>query len=113
MTLQVDWAVGALAKAVYARIFTWLITRVNETLSANMENPDHYIGVLDIAGFEIFDVSQRVTVTVIWISQKVHDKIKTAVVLLHFTAPEPHMNKVAVVLAWTASISKIFAALCL
>ncbi|VDO61118.1 unnamed protein product [Heligmosomoides polygyrus] len=52
---QVDWAVGTLAKAVYARMFSWLIKRVNRTLSANLEESAHYIGVLDIAGFEIFD----------------------------------------------------------
>ncbi|KAK6020545.1 hypothetical protein OSTOST_13799, partial [Ostertagia ostertagi] len=53
---QVDWAVGTLAKAIYARMFTWLIKRVNKTLAANLEESAHYIGVLDIAGFEIFDV---------------------------------------------------------
>ncbi|VDL69878.1 unnamed protein product [Nippostrongylus brasiliensis] len=52
---QVDWAVGTLAKAIYARMFSWLIKRVNRTLSANLEDSAHYIGVLDIAGFEIFD----------------------------------------------------------
>ncbi|VDO43085.1 unnamed protein product, partial [Haemonchus placei] len=52
---QVDWAVGTLAKAIYARMFTWLIKRVNRTLSANLDESEHYIGVLDIAGFEIFD----------------------------------------------------------
>ncbi|KHJ87840.1 myosin head, partial [Oesophagostomum dentatum] len=52
---QVDWAVGALAKAIYARMFSWIIKRVNQTLSANLEGSANYIGVLDIAGFEIFD----------------------------------------------------------
>ncbi|KAK6739916.1 hypothetical protein RB195_008418 [Necator americanus] len=52
---QVDWAVGALAKAIYSRMFTWLIARVNQTLSTNLESSANYIGVLDIAGFEIFD----------------------------------------------------------
>ncbi|CAI4230313.1 unnamed protein product [Auanema sp. JU1783] len=52
---QVDWAVGALSKAIYARMFTWLIKRVNVTLQANLEDSENYIGVLDIAGFEIFD----------------------------------------------------------
>ncbi|VDK47802.1 unnamed protein product [Cylicostephanus goldi] len=54
-TEWVDWAVGALAKAIYARMFTWIIKRVNQTLSANLEGSANYIGVLDIAGFEIFD----------------------------------------------------------
>uniref|UniRef100_A0A8R1I049 Myosin motor domain-containing protein n=1 Tax=Caenorhabditis japonica TaxID=281687 RepID=A0A8R1I049_CAEJA len=52
---QVEWAVGALSKAIYARMFNWLIKRVNKTLQANVEDMVFYIGVLDIAGFEIFD----------------------------------------------------------
>ncbi|CAJ0942079.1 unnamed protein product, partial [Mesorhabditis belari] len=52
---QVDWGVGALSKAIYARVFTWLINRCNETLTGHLEDAAHYIGVLDIAGFEIFN----------------------------------------------------------
>lgn len=49
-------AVGALAKAIYARMFAWLIKRCNKTLDAQDRSRDFFIGVLDIAGFEIFDV---------------------------------------------------------
>uniref|UniRef100_A0A0N5AQ97 Myosin head n=1 Tax=Syphacia muris TaxID=451379 RepID=A0A0N5AQ97_9BILA len=52
---QVNWAVGALAKAIFARMFTWLIKRCNKTLDAQALTRDFFIGVLDIAGFEIFD----------------------------------------------------------
>lgn len=52
-----NWAVGALAKALFARMFTWLIKRCNKTLDAQALTRDYFIGVLDIAGFEIFDVS--------------------------------------------------------
>ncbi|VDM62063.1 unnamed protein product [Angiostrongylus costaricensis] len=52
---QVNWALGALAKALYARMFTWLINRCNRTLDAQDLSRDFFIGVLDIAGFEIFD----------------------------------------------------------
>lgn len=54
---QVHWAVGALSKAIYARMFKWLIERCNKTLDAQDLERRYYIGVLDIAGFEIFDVS--------------------------------------------------------
>uniref|UniRef100_A0A914W0L8 Myosin heavy chain n=1 Tax=Plectus sambesii TaxID=2011161 RepID=A0A914W0L8_9BILA len=54
---QVNWAVGALAKAIYARMFKWLIERCNKTLDAQDLERQHYIGVLDIAGFEIFDLN--------------------------------------------------------
>lgn len=54
---QVTWAIGAVAKALFARIFHWLVTKCNMTLDAKDLSRDHFIGVLDIAGFEIFDVS--------------------------------------------------------
>ncbi|CAJ0961850.1 unnamed protein product, partial [Mesorhabditis belari] len=54
---QVNWAIGALAKALYARMFGWLIKRCNKTLDAQDLSRDYFIGVLDIAGFEIFDLN--------------------------------------------------------
>lgn len=53
---QVNWAVGAMAKACYARLFKWLVNRCNKTLDQAQGDRDYFIGVLDIAGFEIFDV---------------------------------------------------------
>ncbi|GFV63848.1 myosin heavy chain, muscle [Trichonephila clavipes] len=51
---QVVYSVGALSKAMYDRLFKWLVKRVNETLDTKQKR-QHFIGVLDIAGFEIFD----------------------------------------------------------
>lgn len=56
---QVVYAVGALAKATYDRMFKWLVTRINKTLDTKLAR-QFFIGVLDIAGFEIFDVSSVV-----------------------------------------------------
>ncbi|PIO64476.1 myosin head [Teladorsagia circumcincta] len=53
--VKVNWAVGALAKALFARMFAWLIRRCNKTLDAQDLAREYFIGVLDIAGFEIFD----------------------------------------------------------
>ncbi|KAI3418180.1 Myosin N-terminal SH3-like domain [Globodera pallida] len=53
---QVSWAIGAMAKALYARIFDWLVKKCNVTLDQKGLSRDSFIGVLDIAGFEIFDV---------------------------------------------------------
>jgi myosin protein heavy chain len=58
LSLQVYNAVMALAKSIYERMFLWMVIRINEMLDT--KNPrQFYIGVLDIAGFEIFDVSTR------------------------------------------------------
>ncbi|XP_076329205.1 myosin heavy chain, muscle-like [Tachypleus tridentatus] len=51
---QCFYSVGAIAKAVYDRLFKWLVKKVNETLDTKQKR-QHFIGVLDIAGFEIFD----------------------------------------------------------
>nr|XP_055121869.1 myosin-7B [Symphalangus syndactylus] len=51
---QVVFAVGALAKATYDRLFRWLVSRINQTLDTKLPR-QFFIGVLDIAGFEIFE----------------------------------------------------------
>ncbi|XP_039104627.1 myosin-7B isoform X2 [Hyaena hyaena] len=51
---QVVFAVGALAKATYDRLFRWLVSRINHTLDTKLPR-QFFIGVLDIAGFEIFE----------------------------------------------------------
>lgn len=53
---QVNWSVGAMAKGLYTRLFHWLVKKCNKTLDQKGTSRDHFIGVLDIAGFEIFDV---------------------------------------------------------
>lgn len=49
------YSIGALAKAIYDRMFKWMVTRINKTLDTKMQR-QYFIGVLDIAGFEIFEV---------------------------------------------------------
>lgn len=53
---QVVYSVGAMSKAMFDRLFKWLVKKCNETLDTKQKR-QHFIGVLDIAGFEIFDVS--------------------------------------------------------
>ncbi|XP_044069569.1 myosin heavy chain, fast skeletal muscle-like [Siniperca chuatsi] len=51
---QVHNAVMALSKSVYEKMFLWMVVRINEMLDTKQPR-NFYIGVLDIAGFEIFD----------------------------------------------------------
>ncbi|KAK7945440.1 hypothetical protein WMY93_001168 [Mugilogobius chulae] len=55
---QVNYAVGALSKAVYEKMFLWMVIRINQSLETKQPR-QYFIGVLDIAGFEIFDVSKN------------------------------------------------------
>ncbi|GLH07674.1 Myosin heavy chain, muscle [Gryllus bimaculatus] len=51
---QVAYSVGAMSKGMFDRLFKWLVKKCNETLDTKQKR-QHFIGVLDIAGFEIFD----------------------------------------------------------
>ncbi|XP_046579045.1 LOW QUALITY PROTEIN: myosin heavy chain, striated muscle-like [Haliotis rubra] len=51
---QVLYSIGALSKSLYDRVFNWLVKRVNHSLDTKKPR-QFFIGVLDIAGFEIFD----------------------------------------------------------
>jgi myosin heavy chain 6/7 len=51
---QVVNSIGALSKSIYYRMFCWLVERVNTTLDVKAKR-QYFIGVLDIAGFEIFE----------------------------------------------------------
>ncbi|XP_018521855.1 unconventional myosin-Va [Lates calcarifer] len=46
----------ALAKHIYARLFTWIVGRINNALKSAAKQHS-FIGVLDIYGFETFDVN--------------------------------------------------------
>ncbi|KAM8916579.1 myosin heavy chain, fast skeletal muscle isoform 1-T1 [Spinachia spinachia] len=51
---QVNNSVSALCKSVYEKMFLWMVVRINEMLDTRQPR-QFFIGVLDIAGFEIFD----------------------------------------------------------
>uniref|UniRef100_A0A671THK0 Myosin, heavy chain 10, non-muscle n=1 Tax=Sparus aurata TaxID=8175 RepID=A0A671THK0_SPAAU len=53
---QADFAVEALAKATYERLFRWLVHRINKALDRTKRQGASFIGILDIAGFEIFQI---------------------------------------------------------
>ncbi|KAI5720901.1 hypothetical protein M8J77_013076 [Diaphorina citri] len=56
---QVNYSIGAMCKGVFDRLFKFLVKKCNETLDTQQKR-QHFIGVLDIAGFEIFDVMYSV-----------------------------------------------------
>uniref|UniRef100_H3D8H9 Myosin, heavy chain 10, non-muscle n=1 Tax=Tetraodon nigroviridis TaxID=99883 RepID=H3D8H9_TETNG len=54
---QADFAIEALAKATYERLFRWLVHRINRALDRTKRQGASFIGILDIAGFEIFQLN--------------------------------------------------------
>ncbi|KAK4474731.1 hypothetical protein MN116_001856 [Schistosoma mekongi] len=54
---QVEFAVEAISKSIYERLFIWLVARINKTLDRTRRPGASFVGILDIAGFEIFQVN--------------------------------------------------------
>ena len=52
------YARDALAKAVYDRLFTWLVKRLNTSLQPTQGQKKEVMGILDIYGFEIFEINR-------------------------------------------------------
>ena len=55
------YARDALAKAIYTRLFDWLVSRINQSLqtpaSLSRAKTNHVLGILDIYGFEVFQTN--------------------------------------------------------
>ncbi|KAG5682114.1 hypothetical protein PVAND_011493 [Polypedilum vanderplanki] len=58
---QSFYARDALAKAMYARVFDWLVETINKSIhtptSTSRVKTNHVLGVLDIYGFEVFETN--------------------------------------------------------
>ncbi|XP_047995238.1 myosin heavy chain, non-muscle isoform X1 [Leguminivora glycinivorella] len=54
---QVEFSVEAIGKACYERLFRWLVNRINRSLDRTKRQGASFIGILDMAGFEIFDLN--------------------------------------------------------
>ncbi|XP_043264989.1 unconventional myosin-Va isoform X1 [Colletes gigas] len=57
--MNVEQAIGArdaLAKHIYAELFSWIVTGINNSLQSK-NKPQCFIGVLDIYGFETFEIN--------------------------------------------------------
>jgi myosin protein heavy chain len=59
---QAKFSIDALAKSLYEKLFQYLVDRINQNFKTStsltnefLESVDNYIGILDIAGFEIFE----------------------------------------------------------
>ena len=55
--VQCVQARDAIAKALYYRLFDWVVKRVNQAIANEDAQTEHSIGVLDIYGFEVFAVN--------------------------------------------------------
>ncbi|KAJ2232557.1 class II myosin [Coemansia sp. RSA 485] len=66
---QAQSARDGLAKAIYDRLFDWIVVRVNQAMQARAES-SFIIGVLDIYGFEIFEQNSFEQLCINYVNEK-------------------------------------------
>ena len=67
---QATNAVGGIARAIYDRVFKWLIEKCNETLIDPTMKKVNFCAVLDIAGFEIFEYNGFEQISINFVNEK-------------------------------------------
>merc|ERR1719462_535574 len=63
-------SVAGIARAIYERTFRIVVEKCNETLIDPTMKKVSYIGVLDIAGFEIFDYNGFEQICINYVNEK-------------------------------------------
>merc|ERR1719431_1554320 len=63
-------SVAGIARAIYERTFRIVVEKCNETLIDPTMKKISYIGVLDIAGFEIFDYNGFEQICINYVNEK-------------------------------------------
>merc|ERR1712110_495787 len=67
---QATNSVGGIARAIFDRIFKWLIVKCNDTLIDNSMKKSNFTAVLDIAGFEIFEYNGFEQISINFVNEK-------------------------------------------
>ena len=67
---QAAASVSGIARAIYERTFRIVVDKCNETLCDPTMKKVTYIGVLDIAGFEIFDYNGFEQICINYVNEK-------------------------------------------
>merc|ERR1712212_957869 len=67
---QATGAVGGIARAIFDRVFKWLIEKCNDTLIDPTMKKSNFCAVLDIAGFEIFEYNGFEQISINFVNEK-------------------------------------------
>merc|ERR1712055_960397 len=67
---QATGATGGIARAIFDRVFKWLIEKCNNTLVDQTMKKSNFCAVLDIAGFEIFEYNGFEQISINFVNEK-------------------------------------------
>merc|ERR1712227_548091 len=70
---QATMSTGGIARAIFDRIFKWLIIKRNDTLIDKSMKKANFCAVLDIAGFEMFDYNGFEQISINFVNEKLQE----------------------------------------
>jgi myosin heavy subunit len=70
--LQAQAARNAFGKAVYCLLFDWVVAKVNDSIRGGASDAMTFIGLLDVFGFEIFEVNSFEQLCINFANEKLH-----------------------------------------
>lgn len=70
---QAEECIGALSKAIYSKVFDWLVNIINTSLE-NDEKMHQHVGILDIFGFEHFKLNSFEQFCINYANEKIQQK---------------------------------------
>ncbi|KHN84458.1 Myosin heavy chain, non-muscle [Toxocara canis] len=79
---QAEFAVEAIAKACYEKMFRWLVARLNKSLDRTRRQGASFIGILDIAGFEIFELNSFEQLCINYTNEKLQQLFNNTMFIL-------------------------------
>ena len=79
---QVEFAVEALSKATFERLFKWIVARINRSLDRTKRQGASFIGILDIAGFEIFELNSFEQLCINYTNEKLQQLFNHTVMII-------------------------------
>ncbi|XP_074601983.1 myosin 95E [Brevipalpus obovatus] len=69
---EASFARDCLCKALYNRLFIWLINRMNDILKPKISSKKRIIGILDMYGFEVFEKNRFEQFLINYCNEKLH-----------------------------------------
>merc|ERR1719342_945085 len=77
-------ATGGIARAIFDRLFKWLIDKCNDTLIDHSLKKANFCAVLDIAGFEIFEYNGFEQISINFVNEKLQQFFNHHMVVVDF-----------------------------
>ena len=91
---QVEFAIEAISKATFERLFKWIVHRINRSLDRTKRQGASFIGILDIAGFEIFGLNSFEQLCINYTNEKLQQLFNHTVRLrFHHQCPFSQKNE--------------------